>query len=57
MPPLYLRPDQAAEVLSISRPYLYVLLKNNVIPSTKCGRARLIAVADLHALRSRLANS
>lgn len=42
-----LAPDAAADLLNISRPYLFQLLDRGDIPSTGSGEQRSIALADL----------
>lgn len=51
MPPLYFRPAKAAEVLSLSRAYVYVLMNRGVLASFKLGKARLIIAESLYSLR------
>lgn len=46
--PKYVRPDEAARVLGISRSKLYASIKAGMIPVTRWGGCTLIAVADLH---------
>jgi excisionase family DNA binding protein len=48
------RPAQAARMLSISRAELFRLLKSGDLRSVKCGRARLITVAAIRDLLTRL---
>ena len=52
-----LKPEQAAEVLKISRSRLYELLRSGVLPSIKIGRSRRIERAALDELIGRLRES
>ena len=45
MEKLLLRPEDAAEVLSIGRSAIYELMKRGELPSVKIGRSRRITVA------------
>ena len=45
MEKLLLRPEDAAEVLSIGRSAIYELMKPGELPSVKIGRSRRITVA------------
>lgn len=40
-------PSEAAEVLGISRPTVYMLIKRDGFPSFKCGTRTLISVEGL----------
>lgn len=46
---LLLRVEEAAELLGLSRAYVYELLGTGAIPSVKIGRSRRIRPADLDA--------
>ncbi len=46
---MLLSPEEAAELLSISRTRLYYLLARKVIRSIKEGRARLVPALELEA--------
>lgn len=47
LPRLTYRPEEVCEMLGISRPFLFSLLKSGQLPSKKLGGARLIAAADV----------
>lgn len=49
MKPGYLKPKEAAEYLSISRPTLYALKGAGVIKFYKLGRSILVKVTELDA--------
>lgn len=58
MEKLLLKPEEAAEVLSVGRDRLYALIASGELRSLKLGRSRRIAVADLEAfVASRLASA
>lgn len=46
---LAVSPAEAAELLGVSRPTVYLLLDTGIIRSVKCGTRRLISVASLEA--------
>ena len=52
-----LKPEQAAEVLKISRSLLYELLKAGVLPSVKIGRSRRIERAEIDAFVASLTST
>lgn len=41
-------PEGAAEMLGLSRGTIYTLMSSGQLPSLKIGRARRIAVSDIH---------
>jgi excisionase family DNA binding protein len=47
--PLLVRVEEAARLLSLSRSMVYQLMDSGVLPSIRCGTARRIPLAALHA--------
>ena len=47
--PLLVRVEEAARLLSLSRSMVYQLMDSGVLPSIRCGSARRIPTAALHA--------
>lgn len=47
--PLLLRVEEAARLLSLSRSMVYQMMDSGVLPSVRCGTARRIPTAALHA--------
>lgn len=54
---LLYRPEEAAEVLSLSRATVYELLSSGSLPSIKIGRSRRITRAALESFVAGLAGS
>lgn len=46
-PRILVGPDEAARRLSISRAYLYTLVREGRVPSRKVGKRRLFSVSEL----------
>ena len=47
--PLLVRVEEAARILSLSRSMIYQMLDRGELPSVRCGTARRIPLAALHA--------
>lgn len=54
MSPLFIRAEQAADLLTVTRRHVYELIANGEIKSVKYGRRRLIDVQSLYDFRDRL---
>lgn len=48
--PITVAPKRAAELLGISRSFLYVLMKRNELPFIKLGNRRLLEMSALRSL-------
>jgi excisionase family DNA binding protein len=54
MQPIFIRAEQAADLLTVTRRHVYELIANGEITSIKYGRRRLIDVQSLYDFRDRL---
>jgi excisionase family DNA binding protein len=54
--PLLVRVEEAARILSFSRSLIYQMLDRGELPSVRCGTARRIPLAVLHAWIERQTN-
>ena len=50
MSPAYLKPDDAARYMSVSRTTLYRYIGERTLPSSKIGGRTIIAIKDIDAL-------
>jgi excisionase family DNA binding protein len=57
MDKLLLRPEEAAEMLGVSRASVYRLLENGVLAGVRIGASRRIAVTEVEAFVARLAEA
>jgi excisionase family DNA binding protein len=47
--PLLVRVEEAARLLSLSRSMIYEMMNSGELPYVRCGTARRIPVAEIHA--------